>query len=151
MRGSLPGSEWFFPTVEIAHVYALALVFGTILMVDLRLLGLTSRTTAVSRLSAEMLPWTWTAFFCAALTGSLMFSSKAHVYWYNAQFRGKFALILLAGINLLIFHRGIYRRVSDWDLAMPPPTAARIAGGVYLLLWIGVIFCGRWVGFTSNQ
>jgi hypothetical protein len=143
------GWEWLFPIIEIVHVVALALVFGTILMVDLRLIGLSSRSSAVSRLSSEMLPLTWSAFLVAVISGSLLFMSKAQVYWMNTQFRWKFILMFLAGVNMLIFHFGIYRRVTDWDRALPPPTAARIAGGVSVLLWIGVIFFGRWIGFTT--
>ncbi|MGA3158743.1 MAG: DUF6644 family protein [Steroidobacteraceae bacterium] len=142
--------EWLFPIIEIVHVCALSLVVGSILMMDLRLLGLASRHNAVSRLSSEMLPWTWTAFALAALSGSLLFMSRAEVYWFNVQFRCKFALIVLAGINMLVFHLGIYRRVAGWDNQLPPPKAARAAGGLSILLWIGVVFFGRWIGFATN-
>jgi hypothetical protein len=143
------GLEWLFPQVEIVHVLALALVFGSILMVDLRLLGLNSRASAVSRLSAEVLPWTWGAFAVAALSGGVLFISKAHTYFYNLPFRLKFLCMALAGINMLCFHFGDYRKVARWDLRSPPPVGARIAGLLSVLLWVGVIFCGRWIGFTT--
>lgn len=148
VRGDL-GWEWLFPQVETIHVLALATVFGSIAMVDLRLLGLASRGSAVSRLSAEVLPWTWVAFVIAAITGTLMFMSKAHVYFYNLQFDLKFVCMFLAGVNMMVFHLGIYRRVLDWDNDFPPPLGARIAGATSLAMWIGVIFFGRWIGFTT--
>jgi hypothetical protein len=148
MRGE--GSwEWLFPIIETIHVLGLATVFGSILMVDLRLLGWTSRSVAVSRLSSEVLPITWGAYAVAAITGSLMFIAKAHNYFFNLQFELKFLCMLLAGINMLIFHYGIYRTVPAWDSRLPPPIAARSAGAVSVILWMGVVFFGRWIGFTS--
>lgn len=143
------GFEWLFPGVEIVHVMALGLVFGSILMVDLRLLGLNSRASAVSRLSAEVLPWTWSAFAVAVLSGLTLFISKAHTYFYNLPFRLKFLFMALAGLNMLCFQFGGYRTVARWDHQLPPPPAARIAGLLSVLLWMGVIFCGRWIGFTT--
>jgi hypothetical protein len=148
VRGEL-GWVWLFPNVETLHVISLAVVFGSILMVDLRLLGLTSRDSAVSKLSAEVLPYTWIAYSCAAITGTMMFMSKAHVYFYNREFELKFLCMFMAGINMAVFHFGAYRRVLEWDQTLPPPLAARTAGALSIALWIGVIFYGRWTGFTT--
>jgi hypothetical protein len=148
MRGEL-GWEWLVPIVETLHVISLAMVFGSIVMVDLRLVGAASRNSAVSRLSGEVLPYTWGAFICAAVTGTLLFISKAHVYFANLQFQLKFLCMLLAGVNMAVFHFGAYRRVREWDERHPPPRAARLAGALSIVLWIGVIFFGRWIGFTT--
>lgn len=148
IRGDF-GWIWLFPTIETVHVLSLGVVFGSIMMVDLRLLGVASRNNAITRLSGEMLPYTWSAFLLAAISGTLLFMSKAHTYYYNLQFRLKFLFIALAGINMLLFHFGVYRRVQDWDLRLPPPMAARLAGAISIALWIGVIFMGRWIGFTT--
>lgn len=149
VTGSTTDSDVLFPIIETVHVLALATVFGSIVMVDLRLLGISSRGSRVSRLSAEVLPWTWTAFVLAAISGSLMFVGKATTYWNNPQFELKFLGMFLAGVNMLAFHFGIYRRVSDWDCALPAPRAARLAGALSIGLWVAVIFMGRWVGFTT--
>jgi len=148
MRGELPGTEWLFPIIETVHVMALTIVVGSIAMMDLRLLGFASRDSAVSRLSSEVLPWTWTAWTVAATVGTLMFIAKAETYAENLQFRLKFACMGLAALNMLIFHFGIYREVVRWDEG-EPPRSAKTAGALSLLLWIGVVFFGRWVGFTT--
>jgi hypothetical protein len=148
MRGEL-GGEWLFPIVETLHVISLAMVFGSIVMVDLRLVGMASRNSAVSKLSHEVLPYTWGAFICAILTGTLLFISKAHVYFFNLQFQLKFLCMFLAGVNMLVFHLGTYRHVLEWDERYRPPSAARLAGTLSITLWIGVIFFGRWIGFTT--
>jgi hypothetical protein len=148
MRGE-SGGEWLFPIVETLHVISLAMVFGSIVMVDLRLVGAASRNSRVSMLSREVLPYTWGAFICAIATGTLLFMSKAHVYFHNLQFQLKFLCMLLAGVNMLVFHFGAYRHVREWDERHPPPRAAQIAGALSITLWIGVIFFGRWIGFTT--
>jgi hypothetical protein len=148
IRGDLAGTEWIFPIIETCHVIALSIMVGSIAMVDARLLGIGRRSTAVRGVTAELLPVTWTAWGFAALFGSLLFISKAKVYAGNVDFRMKFVLMGLAGLNMVVFHRGVFREVAGWDTGEPPP-AARIAGALSLAFWIGVVFFGRWTGFTT--
>jgi hypothetical protein len=141
-------ADWGFPLAECLHVLSIATVFGSILMMDLRLLGLASRDSAVTKLSKEVLPYTWIAFACAVITGTIMFIGRADVYWHNPQFELKFLFMALAAANMLAFHFGAFRRVAQWDDALPPPPAARLAGTLSISLWIIVVFFGRWIGFT---
>lgn len=142
-------SDWMFPTLETIHVLALAIVFGSIAMVDLRLLGLFSRLRGVSDVADEALPWTWIAFACAVISGSLLFVSKAVAYFLNWPFRIKLLLIALAGCNMLCFHLGAYRGVAGWNQGSAPRSAKTVAA-LSLLLWMSVITLGRWIGFTTK-
>jgi hypothetical protein len=148
MRGEMPGTEWVFPIVETLHVMAFTIVVGSIAMVDLRLLGITSRNSTVSRLTKEVLPWTWTAWVTAAVFGTLLFLGKAATYAGNLQFRLKFVCMGLAALNMLVFHFGAYRQVARWDSG-EPPVSAKMAGALSMSLWIAVVFFGRWIGFTT--
>jgi hypothetical protein len=142
-------STWLFPTIESIHVLSLVMVVGSIMVVDLRLLNLASRQRPVSELTDEVLPWTWTAFIGAATTGSLLFSSSAVRYSGIWQFETKMCMLLLAAINMGIFHLGVFRSVAQWDRPPArPPVAARIAGGVSLAIWVTIVGLGRWVGFV---
>ena len=141
-------SVWMFPTIETVHVFALVLVVGSIMTVDLRLLGLTNKERPFSQVAAEMLPWTWAAFGVAALAGMLMFSSKALTYYGNIPFRLKMVCLLLAGINMVVFHWLGVRRLATWD-HQRPPWSAKVAGGASLLLWTTIVAAGRWIGFTT--
>ena len=141
-------SEWLFPTIETLHVLALTLVFGSIAMLDLRLLGVSNRDRGVIQLAGDTLPWTWSAFVVAAITGALMFVSAATSYYDNVPFRIKLVLLALAGLNMAVFHFTAYRAVHDWNLTLPTPQAARIAASLSLLFWIGVVVAGRWIGFV---
>jgi hypothetical protein len=144
----ISGSTWAFPTIETVHVFALVIVVGSIAIVDLRLLSVASRNRSVSQLSNDVLPVTWTCFCLAALTGGLLFSSKATHYLANWPFRLKMVLLALAGLNMLLFHFMTYRSVHHWDDADRAPSAARLAGALSLVFWIGVVVFGRWIGFT---
>ncbi|HEY5409573.1 MAG TPA: DUF6644 family protein [Caulobacteraceae bacterium] len=139
-----------FPWIESVHVLSITLVVGSISIVDLRLLGLTSKSRAVSRLTGEVLPFTWTAFILAAITGGLLFSSNAVKYSHNSFFLAKMALLVVAFLNMVVFHVITSRGIEHWDESPHPPLRARLAGGLSLLLWIAVITCGRWIGFTMS-
>lgn len=140
-------SFWLFPSIETVHVFALALVFGTIAMVDLRILGFVGRGLPVTRISREVLPWTWIGFAVAAVTGLLLFSSNAERYVTNLPLLVKLGLIALAGLNMAAFHVLAYRSVSAWDEGTAP-VSARLFCAVSLILWITIITLGRWIGFV---
>ncbi len=142
---------YLFPWVESIHVLAIVLVVGSIAIVDLRLLGIASRRRAVSKLTAEVLPFTWIAFAVAALTGATLFSSNAVKYFDNGPFRAKMILLILAGLNMIAFHLVTWRGVEKWDTSPSTPAAAKAAGALSISLWIAVVACGRWIGFTMAQ
>jgi hypothetical protein len=135
--------------VEAAHVLAAVMLFGTVLVVDLRLLGLADSARAYTRLGRDTLPLTWLAFAVAAVTGSLMFTTSAQTYFGNAAFQWKALALLAAGLNMALFQFVTARHVAAWD-AGEPPHAARAAGLLSLLLWAAVVLLGRWIGFTKG-
>ena len=118
------------------------------LVVDLRLLGLASVKQPYDVLRRDVLPWTWAAFSLAVISGLLMFISQAAEYFANSAFRIKFALLLLAGLNMLVFERFIAKDAANRDRAIP--WSAKVAALLSIALWIGVVFFGRRVGFTMS-
>lgn len=140
----------WFPWIECAHVVALTWVLGSIGLVDCRLLGLGSRSRSVVEIQATALPITWTAFAVAVLTGGLLFCSNATVYAHNGFFQRKMVLLMLAGLNMGIYHLSIGRRSDQWTTAEKTPWRARAVGGLSLGLWVAIAACGRWIGFTLN-
>jgi hypothetical protein len=139
-----------FPLIECTHVLAFTFVVGTILMVDMRLLGVSHRKYAVTRLTTELLPWTWGGFVIAVATGLLLFSSAAIKYFGNTPFRLKMLLLVLAGINMLAFHLVTERSIHHWDEHPSPPASAKLAGALSLVFWVAVIAAGRWIGFSTE-
>ncbi len=141
-------SGWAFPALESAHVIGVVLVVGSIAIMDLRLLGVASKVCSVSQLSRDTLPWTWAAFVVAAVTGGLLFFSNASGYAANSFFQWKMVLLILAGLNMAIFHFFTWKSVHNWDVDCEVPTAGKVAGALSLIFWILVVTCGRWIGFT---
>ena len=144
-------SLWLFPLIESTHVIGLALVFGTIAIIDLRLLGIASTQRSFQRMASDILKWTWGAFALTALTGSLMFITNASVYYHNVFFRTKMLLLALTGINTLFFELTTGRTIEGWDHARSAPRAGKAVAALSLAMWIGIICMGRLIGFTTSR
>jgi hypothetical protein len=144
----IASSTWAFPTIETLHVIFFVIVLGTIVVMDVRMLGLTATDYALTRLSKDTLRITWIAFVCAAITGSLLFISKATSYAINPYFQRKMICMVLAGTNMVVFEFLTWRGVKAWDVGGAIPTATKVAGALSLIFWILVVFFGRTVGFT---
>jgi hypothetical protein len=139
-----------FPMIESAHVIALVTVFGSILIMDLRMMGFASNASAISKISRETVTLTWIAFVLAAITGSLLFISKASSYMMNPYFLVKMGLIVVAGMNMAWFHLITQKSMDQWDTSAAIPTSVKLAGALSLTLWLMVIFYGRAIGFTLS-
>jgi hypothetical protein len=137
---------WAYPAVETAHIIGLALLFGTIVIVDLRLLGLGRNVSAVA-VTRSVLPWTLAGFGVAAVTGSLMFTAHAADFATLPIFLLKMTLIVLGGINAAWLRVGALKNAGHWEVATLPPLRVRAAAAASLLLWICVIACGRLLAY----
>ncbi len=143
MRQSL----WLYPIVETIHIVGLALLFGSIVVLDLRLLGL-SRRIPVRALARHTLPWTAASFVLIVPSGLAMFTAHASEFIGSPVFLLKMGLIFLSGINAALFHAGAFRGAAAWDVDAAPPPTARAAAAVSLLAWISVIACGRLLAYV---
>lgn len=141
-------SSWMFPAFESVHVIAITLVVGSVMTVDLRVLGLASRRQRVTELSQSVLPWTWAAFAMAVISGAFLFAAKAHTYFDNTNFRLKMLLMAAAFANMLVFHHGPYRTVASWDRGVKAPALAQLGCGLSLAFWVLIVAMGRWIGFS---
>jgi len=150
LANSIRDSLLWFPLIESVHVIALALVFGTITIVDLRLLGLASTRRPYGRIEHDLIRWTWGGFVVAAITGVLMFTTNAQVYADNRYFRIKLVLLALAGLNMVVFTVTSRRTVAQWQDNPSGPPAGRIAATLSICLWVSIIVMGRLIGFTTT-
>jgi hypothetical protein len=148
MAETIRDSVWIFPALETVHVIAIVIVVGSIMRLDLRLAGLVWRSRPVTEVSDEMLPYTWISFVIATIFGLLLFASKPIVYLQMPFFDVKMILIILAGLNMLLFQHVTFKGVAKWDRSPVPPTAVRFAGSLSLAFWVSVVICGRLIGFV---
>jgi hypothetical protein len=141
---------WLYPSVEIVHIVGIALLFGSIAVMDLRLLGV-SRSIPVRTLARHVLPWSAGSFLLIIPSGLLMFSAHASEFIDSEVFIIKMLLIMAGGVNAALFHTITFRTADVWDSEemrkLPPPPSARAAGAISLLVWISVIACGRLLAY----
>jgi hypothetical protein len=145
---ALRESLMVWPLIESTHVLTLTAFVGTAAMLDLRLLGVAFRGIPASAFTDRILPWTRWAFALMTVSGVLLFYATPVRNYQNVFFRIKVILLVAAGLNVWLFHSRIHRRVADWDLAAPPPRAARVAAIVSLACWAGVVVAGRMMAYN---
>lgn len=141
-------SLYVWPLLESTHVLSLMLFVGTTAMMDFRLLGVSFRSVPASEFTKRMLPWTRLGFAIMVITGVVLFYASPLRYYHNLFFRIKFFLLLLAGSNVWYFHSRVHTRIGDWDTAIAPPRAAKVAAGVSLFSWAAVIITGRLIAYN---
>lgn len=143
MRESL----WMYPIVEVVHIVGFVILVGSVLMFDLRVLGL-SKQISVRSLSRHLLPWSWGALALIVPTGFLMFSAHAGDFLGNRAFQLKMALLMAAGINAIVFHTIPYARVAEWDIGVRAPLSAQACVAASIAIWLAIITCGRFLAYV---
>jgi hypothetical protein len=141
-------SLWLFPIIETIHIFGIICLVGATSILDLRLMGLTFREESVSKLARRFIPWALAGFIIQVTTGLLLFSSEATKMYANLGFKIKMSLIVIAGINALIFHFVAYQSVDKWENDPVGPVSARAAGLISILLWFGIVAAGRWIAYV---
>ncbi|MBP2314043.1 DUF6644 family protein [Azospirillum soli] len=145
---TLRQSIWLYPLVEIAHILGLALLVGSIVAFDLRLMGARAPLLPADALSRLLLPISVTGFALAVPTGILLFIAEATALVRNPAFLVKMALLVLALVNIAVFHSLAGHAMAAWSLADRPPRAARLAGAASLTLWVAILACGRLIAYV---
>jgi hypothetical protein len=145
---ALHESLYMYPLVESIHVLALCLFIGFAVILDLRLLGKILRGVPVSQVANRLLPWTISGFTVMVITGSLLFYAIPVRTYNSVWFRAKVMFLILAGLNVWIFHSGIYTRVTGWDMDARTPWPARRAAIASLVLWACIIVAGRFIAYN---
>jgi hypothetical protein len=143
-------SAWWYSILETFHTLGIVLVAGTIVLVDLRLLGHGLRRVPVAQVIGYVVPWTLSGFVFMALSGGFLLTSEAVTCYNSLFFRTKLVLLGLAGLNALAFHLTIYRDAASWNAQAPVPSRARMTGLASLLLWAGIIAAGRAVAYAPG-
>ena len=140
-------SDWLFPLIEGSHILALPLSVGMILIADLRLLGLAFCGEATGKIVPSFLRLSRIGFPVMFLTGILLLITQAAKAYGNPFFRTKLIFLLLLGINAAVYQKLLYPKMADWDGTGAAPPAAKFCAAFSLVLWLGVIVCGRTMAY----
>jgi hypothetical protein len=136
-------SKWLFPAIEGIHIVALALLFGTVIVLNLRLLGIGVQQRPASELLRELQPWTLCSLIVILTTGILLFAAEATKSFRSTPFRIKMVLL----VSAIAFHYLVSQKIVDRDTGQTHPVLARSAAVFAIALWVSVGFAGRAIGF----
>jgi hypothetical protein len=140
---ALRESQYVMPWVFVLHVVSMCVFAGTILMMDLRLLGVGHMHTPFSQVQRRLFPWQMAGMLLSSATGLALVFGNPFNYLTNIIFWVKMLGIVIAGLNAMAFHFITEYTLVDWDTGPTPPFAAKLAGGLSILLWANVIMAGR--------
>ncbi len=140
---ALRESQYVMPWVFVLHIVSLAMFAGTILMMDLRLLGVGYMQTPFSQVQRRLFPWQIFAMVVSSATGLALVWGNPLNYVTNIIFWVKMVAMGIAGLNALAFHFITEYTLVDWDAGRTPPSAARLAGWLSIILWVNVVMAGR--------
>ncbi len=145
---ALHESLYMYPWIESTHVLTLMLFAGTLIVVDLRLLGVAFKDVPVSEMTQRMLPWTVAGFVIMVITGVLLFYAIPVRTYQSLWFRIKVVFLVIAGLNAWWMHRKIMANQAEWDTAPRPPASARRSAALSLTSWAVVIDPGRFIAYN---
>lgn len=145
---ALHESLYMYPITESVHVWGLGLFVGFAVMLDLRLLGVLLPNVPVGTVARRLLPWTIAGFIIMVVSGAMLFYAIPVRTYLSVWFRLKVILLILAGLNVFVFHAGIWRKVDEWGSDAKPPSRARFAGAASLVLWGLIIIAGRLIAYN---
>ena len=141
---TIRNSSWLFPVIESVHLLGLAVIGGSVLVVDLRLFGFGLRRQPVAQLASDAQRWLIASLLVMITTGALLFSSEAIKCYYHEAFWVKMTSLLLA----VVFTFTVRRRVAMANESGIRPAWSKLTALVSVILWSGVGVGGRWIGFS---
>jgi len=137
---------WAYPLFETIHTLGMALLMGALGLINLRVLGYKPKLPLLG--TRDLLPLAWIGFIFNAISGTLLFTSDAVLFWNSYTFRIKLVLIILAGINAFLLERGLFREARLVGHDVDPSAGAKWIAGSSLVFWVGAIIAGRLIAYT---
>lgn len=142
--------SWVIPTVQTIHILGIAVVVGSILLLDLRLLGLVMPGQPTASVARRFLPWIWWTALVLLLSGSVLLVGEPERSLANPTFQIKMGLLLAVLVLTAAFQSGLRRDPQYWERSLLRLTSVRLIAGASLLLWVAIVFAGRWIAYTIN-
>jgi len=146
---ALRESWYMYPLILSLHMVAIALFGGLIVATDLRLLGVAMRKRPAAEVVNSLRPLKHAGLTLMVLAGLLMFGTKAEEYLLNPWFHAKMTLLLLVGVHAIVFRGSVYAKAADFDATGRIPGSAKLAAALSLILWTGLLICGRGIGYIQ--
>jgi hypothetical protein len=144
----LQDQEWVIPTSQSIHIVCVSVVFASAMVISCRLLGLGATGRSVSQLSKTLVPWMYRALGVLLLTGTVQTVAEPVRQFVTPAFWWKMVMIVCVVSLTTWFARTVRANATTWDGSATRPASARVFALISLGLWVGIIFCGRFIGYT---
>ena len=145
---TLQDQAWVVPTSQSIHIIAVSVVFGSAVMINLRVLGVGRRGRSVSELSATLIPWMWRGLAVLLLTGVVQTIAEPVRQFVTPMFWAKMTMIVVVAAMTAWYANAVRGHASQWDGAASRPARAKVFAILSTLLWLAIIVCGRFIGYT---
>jgi hypothetical protein len=143
-------SALVYPIILSTHLASIALFGGMILMTDLRLLGLALTDISVAAVVGQLRVWKRIGFVIMVSCGIMLGGAKFEQYHDNPYFLMKMSLLVLVGVHALVFRGSVYNNTESLDRAPVMPGVAKAAACISIVLWLGIMSCGRWIAYYER-
>jgi hypothetical protein len=140
---------WIIPVVQTIHILSVSIVMASMAMLDLRLMGLGLGRHSIASLAQRFMPWAWGALLLLLLTGTVLIIGEPGRSLGNWVFQLKMSLLLLAVMASLILIHRLRRDRGYWERTPKLRIASRVLGLLLLMLWVGIVICGRWIAYVG--
>jgi uncharacterized membrane protein SirB2 len=141
--------SWIIPTVQTIHILSIAIVMSSVLLIDLRVLGVISRAQGIDAVARRFLPWIWFTLIVLALSGGTLIVGEPGRSLQNPAFIAKMSMLVAVIVLTLSFQRGLRRDAHFWDVSRGRRLGGKLLAGVSLSLWVGIVFAGRWIAYID--
>jgi uncharacterized membrane protein len=139
---------WIVPTSQSIHILSVCILFTCALVINSRILGIGSSGRSVPQLVDSLLPWMWAALAGLLITGTAQTIAEPVRQFITPMFWAKMAMIVVVALMTKVYTARIRAHASQWNPGSPPPSGARSFAVLSSLLWVAIIICGRFIGYT---
>ncbi|HEX4025377.1 MAG TPA: DUF6644 family protein [Steroidobacteraceae bacterium] len=142
--------SWIIPTVQTIHILSIAIVMSSVFMLHLRIIGPMGRGQPLAAVARRFLPWIWCTLVVLLLSGTTLIIGEPGRSLQNPAFLAKMSMLIAVVLLTLFFQRGLRRDALFWDSSAGRRASARLIAVVSLLLWVGILFAGRWIAYMTD-
>lgn len=147
---TLQNQLWVVPTSQSVHILAVSIVFASACMINLRLLGVGAKGRSISQLCNTLLPWMWRGLAVLLFTGLIQTVAEPVRQFVTPMFWAKMTMIPIVATMTAMYAKAVRRNAPAWDAASSRPSHAKLFAVLSTLLWLAIIFCGRFIAYTSS-
>jgi hypothetical protein len=148
---SIQSTDWVIPTVQTVHILAVAAVMSSILMFNLRLIGVRARNESVASVASRFLPVVWYGLPTLLATGAILIIAEPARALQNPVFILKMTLVLLAVGLTLVSQMPLRKDQGFWDVSLSHRRLARLVACLSLPIWVAIVFAGRWIAYVRSH